>query len=106
MLDSVARLPLQCPARMASGDFLLIDNSNSFTKLALASRTELLGAPKRLSTRELTSEALKQALKGWEWNQVVLSSVVPSKGSLIGDTLSPGKILNVGPKVKLGVGID
>lgn len=91
---------------MAAGDFLLIDNSNSFTKLALASRTELIGTPKRLSTRELTADALKQALKGWEWQKIVLSSVVPAKGELIADALAPAPILNVGPKAKLGVGID
>ncbi|MHA3770525.1 type III pantothenate kinase [Verrucomicrobiota bacterium sgz303538] len=91
---------------MAVGEFLLIDNSNSFTKLALASRSELLGAPKRLSTRELTADALKQALKGWEWQRVVLSSVVPAKGELIADALAPVPIVNVGPKAKLGVGID
>jgi type III pantothenate kinase len=91
---------------MAAGDFLLIDNSNSFTKLSLASRSELIGTPKRLSTRELTSEALKQALKGWEWQRTILSSVVPSKGDLIAETLAPTPVLNISAKTKLGIAID
>jgi type III pantothenate kinase len=91
---------------MAAGDFLLIDNSNSFTKLALADRKEILGAPKRLSTRELTGDALRQALKGWEWQRTILSSVVPSKGELIMETIAPAPILNITAKTKLNVGID
>ena len=42
-------------------DFLLIDNSNSFTKFELASRKELIGTPRRLSTRELTADAITRA---------------------------------------------
>lgn len=91
---------------MAAGEFLLIDNSNSFTKLMLASRTDLLGTAKRLSTRELTSESLRQALKGWEWERTILSSVVPAKGELIAETMAPAPVLNITAKTKLGVGIE
>lgn len=87
-------------------DFLVIDNSNSFTKFALATRQEILGAPRRLSTRELGGEALARVLHSWEFGAAVLSSVVPEKGDLIADALAPRPILRVTAKTKLGVGID
>jgi type III pantothenate kinase len=87
-------------------DFLLIDNSNSFTKFALASRKELIGAPRRLSTRELTHDAMTRVLHSWEFGAIVLSSVVPEKGDLIADFFAPRPVLRVTAKTKLGVAID
>lgn len=87
-------------------DFLVIDNSNSFTKFALANRKELLGAPRRLSTRELSTDGLTRVLHSWEFGATVLSSVVPEKGDLIADFLAPHPVLRVSAKTKLGVGID
>jgi type III pantothenate kinase len=87
-------------------DFLLIDNSNSFTKFALASRKELMGAPRRLSTRELTHDAMTRVLHSWEFGAIVLSSVVPEKGDLIADFFAPRPVLRVTAKTKLGVAIN
>jgi len=85
--------------------FLLIDNSNSFTKFALASR-EALGPVRKAETRELDEAGLRRVLRGWRYEAVVLSSVVPEKGELIARGLGPAPVLRVNHKVKLGVGID
>ncbi len=89
-----------------SGKFLLIDNSNSFTKLALASGEALLEAPRRISTRELTRDSLMQALRRWEYERVILSSVVPNKGDLIEEALVNANILRVDSRANIGVAID
>ena len=88
-----------------AADFLLIDNSNSFTKFALA-RGQKIGQVRKVRTAELNGPTLKNALAGWKWKAAVLSSVVPAKGEVIADYLSPTPILRVSAKVKLGVGID
>src|SRR5579871_4210473 len=88
-----------------TADFLLIDNSNSFTKFALSSRTKV-GPPRRIRTADLDAASLKNALFGWKWQATVLSSVVPAKGAVIADYLSPAPVVQVGAKTKLGVGID
>jgi len=81
--------------RMPSGDFLLIDNSNSFTKLSLASRGELLGKPRRVDTRTLSVDSMKKALRGWRFGSVVLSSVVPEKGEMIAGVLRNSPLIRV-----------
>jgi type III pantothenate kinase len=86
-------------------DFLLIDNSNSFTKFALASREKVEPA-RKLRTAELERDALTQVLRGWRWNAAVLASVVPPKGDLIADFLAPQPVLRVSAKLKLGVGVE
>ena len=100
---------------MAATRFLLIDNSNSFTKLALASREKLLRFAK-IATPRLTAKALATAIRGWRFDAAVLSSVVPEKGKLLGEFLkkyAPAqnasrapKILRVSARAKLGVGVD
>lgn len=90
---------------MPRAEFLLIDNSNSFTKFALSSRDEL-GPVRRLATRETDATSLHRVLRGWRFDRVVMSSVVPPKGALIARTLDDWPLIEVGAKTKLGVGID
>src|SRR4029450_3480343 len=60
-------------------DFLLIDISNSFTKLALASRSRI-GRPSTIATPILTAERIARILQGHDAvTAVVASSVVPKK---------------------------
>jgi type III pantothenate kinase len=91
---------------MPRGEFLLIDNSNSFTKLALASRDALLGQPRRIPTPEVSAASLAKALRGWRFETVVLSSVVPKKGALISQALAFHCVIRVHAKLQLGVGLD
>lgn len=89
----------------AEADFLLIDNSNSFTKFALATRGEVLRS-RKLATREITAETLAKVVRGWRFRAVVLSSVVPAKGEVMARFFAANPLVNVSAKVKLGVGID
>ncbi len=86
-------------------DFLLIDNSNSFTKFALGTRKEV-GPSRKLGTRTLTEDAMLNILRTWEWKTAVLCSVVPEVGERIAEFLAPKPVLRVNAKTKLGVGID
>lgn len=92
------------PAERA--DFLLIDNSNSFTKFALATRKGIVGNPRRLSTPAVEPASMTRVLHAWEFQAVVLCSVVPEKGEVISAFLAPKRVLNVTAKTKLGVGVD
>jgi type III pantothenate kinase len=86
-------------------DFLLIDNSNSQTKFALATR-EKLGASRTLPTREISASSLTKVLHGWRFENVVLSSVVPEKGEMMTRFFGRERVLAVSFKVKLGLEID
>ena len=86
-------------------DFLLIDNSNSFTKFALSTDTRL-GPVWREPTRTLGKAELAETLRGWRFKRVILSSVVPDKGDLIARSVGSAPVLRVSSKVALGVGID
>jgi type III pantothenate kinase len=90
---------------MAVERFLLIDNSNSFTKVALASAEKVL-ATRKLPTRELTAATFKKTLGRWRYERAVLCSVVPNAGAIIAETLAGVPLLQVSAKIKLGVGID
>lgn len=90
---------------MPRAEFLLIDNSNSFTKFALSSR-EALGPIRRHATADLESGSVHRMIRGWHFEKVVVSSVVPLKGALIERTLDEWPIIEVGARTKLGVGID
>ena len=90
---------------MPASEFLLIDISNSFTKLALSS-AEKLGPSRKTPTRTLTEDDLRRVLRGWRFRRVVLSSVVPEKGALVTRHLSAFPILNISTRSTLGVGID
>jgi type III pantothenate kinase len=85
--------------------FLLIDVSNSYTKLALASRTKIFRVGK-IPTRELSPKTLRAAIGAADFGTAVISSVVPDAWKALRDFLKEKKILKVGPKLNLGVGID
>ncbi len=95
-------------ARMSASisDFLLIDNSNSFTKFALSSR-EKIGPSRKLRTSEITGTTLRKTLRGWRWKTAVLSSVVPEKGAVMAAFFRAGggQLRQVSAKLQLGVGV-
>ena len=84
--------------------YLLVDVSNTFTKIALAT-TRRLKAIHRIATAELTSQRLKATIVNWSFTHAVVASVVPSRNLAISSTLST-PILWVGPDANLGIGID
>ena len=59
-------------------NYLLIDISNSFTKLAFASRKKI-ARPKRIGTEQLTGAFLRSFIKKRKIDMFVVCSVVPKK---------------------------
>ena len=93
------------PMPAAPAEFLLIDNSNSFTKFALSSETRL-GPRRKLRTREITPDSLTQILHGWKFRRVVMCSVVPEKSAVLAAHLAAYPVLTVSARIELGIGID
>jgi type III pantothenate kinase len=86
-------------------DYLLVDISNSFTKLAFATQQQIR-KPVRHPTKKLTAEYLRQVLRKRKVGTIVVSSVVPERNHLI--TAAGGKagVLFLTPRLDVGVGID
>ena len=98
------RLGMRARPRLTT-DYLLIDVSNSFVKLAFAT-TEKIGKTMRLATSKLTASALRRILRGRKVRALVVSSVVPKKNRTIRAAAATTRILFLSPKVDLGVGVD
>lgn len=85
-------------------EFVLVDISNSFTKVAFSSRTRL-GRIYRLPTPELTEKNLRVLLHGRTACHAVAASVVPAKNKVLQAVL-PDPVCWVGPGISLGIGIS
>lgn len=86
-------------------DYLLVDISNSYTKLAFASATRL-SAPARLATTRLSSDVVTGLLRRQKVRKIVVSSVVPEKNAAISKAARKIKVLWLDSTLKLGIGID
>ena len=87
-------------------DYLLIDVSNSYAKLAFASK-EKVSNPARIPTAELSSSVVADFLRRRQVTQLVVSSVVPTKNSAISKAAhNRVKVLWLNSKLKLGVVIQ
>ena len=86
-------------------DYLLVDISNSYTKLAFATR-QRLGKPIRHPTKELTIAILRRILRRRNVETIVISSVVPRKNKVIAAAAGSSRLLFLNPELDLGVGID
>lgn len=86
-------------------DYLLIDVSNSYTKLAFATRARL-AKPIRHPTGELSIAVLRRILRGWNAGTIVVSSVVPRKNKVIATAAGSARVLFLSPELDLGVGVD
>ena len=86
-------------------DYLLVDISNSFVKLAFAT-TRRIGKPARQPTSELTTAAMRRILRGRSVGTIVVASVVPEKNKAIVAAAGSSRTLFLNPKLDLGVGID
>lgn len=89
----------------ARADYLLIDVSNSFTKLAFAS-TKKLGATERLPTPSLGVSALEKIIRKRAVARIVVCSVVPTRDALIRKAAGKIPVTFVNAKSALGVGVD
>jgi type III pantothenate kinase len=81
--------------------YLLIDISNSFTKIAFATR-ERVSKPSRMPTAELTANKLDTKSA----DAVIVSSVVPKKNAGVRRATGNRPVLFVDASTDLGIGID
>jgi type III pantothenate kinase len=86
-------------------EYLLVDISNSYTKLAFATRRQL-AKPIRHPTNELTVGILRRILRGRSVETIVVSSVVPRKNTVVAAVAGSSRLLFLTPRLDLGVGID
>jgi type III pantothenate kinase len=89
---------------MKNADYLLVDISNSFTKVAPA-KVKRMGAVRRIPTRDLCAGTIHDLLDEWGARKAVVASVVPSARTRIEPAL-PGGSLFVGPTVCADLAID
>jgi len=101
------RLRAAFPARKrpTKPDFLLVDVSNSFTKLAFASRSRIERASK-IATPSLNACRIVSILRRRDARTVVVSSVVPKKSREIKRAARGRKIIWLTAKTRLNVRID
>lgn len=86
-------------------DYLLIDISNSFTKLACAS-SKKLGATARIPTERLQAKRLVDLVRKRFVERIIVCSVVPQKNALIRRAAGKIPVSFVSAKSVLGVGVD
>ena len=87
-------------------DYLLIDISNSYTKIAFASK-QRVSTPVRIATSKLSSRVVAGFLRRRHVRKVVVASVVPAKNSTISKAArDKAKVLWLDWKLKLGVAVD
>jgi type III pantothenate kinase len=87
-------------------DYLLVDVSNSYAKLAFASR-ERISNPARIPTAELSASVVAEFLRRRQVRKLVVSSVVPTKNSAISEGAhKKAQVLWLDCKLKMGVTID
>src|ERR1041385_743260 len=97
-------MALVMPRRLTT-DYLLIDVSNSFVKLAFATK-EKIGKTTRIATRKLTIAALRRVLRGHDIQAIVVSSVVPKRNRTIKAAAGSIHVFFLSSKSDLGVGVD
>lgn len=86
-------------------DYLLVDISNSYTKLAFSSR-EQLGKSTRHPTKALTATFVRRMLSKRKVKTIVVSSVVPKKNKEIATAAGDARLLLLTPDLELSLKID
>jgi type III pantothenate kinase len=94
-----------CSPSVKRHRYLLIDISNSFTKLAFSSKTRL-SRPLRVATRDFGAEYLRTLFAGNYPETVVVSSVVPKRNRAIKIAARNSRVLWLSAKINLGVGVE
>ena len=89
---------------MSTADYLLIDISNSFTKLAFATRDHV-GKSSRIPTAGLSTARVRRVLGG-RARAVIVSSVVPQKNAVVRRAAARVRALFIDSSTDLGIGID
>jgi type III pantothenate kinase len=84
--------------------FLLVNLNNTSTKLALSDAEKLLKKVV-IPTKKLTVAGVRRVLQRWSFDLALVGSVVPQKTGIFRNSVKT-PLLEVGPKLDLGVGID
>ncbi len=85
---------------------LLIDVSNSFTKVAMTDEVSQVFDVKRIATKDLCETTLRSIVGARIFNVCVFCSVVPSKNEAIRHFSQDTRIIQVDADANLGVTID
>jgi type III pantothenate kinase len=88
-----------------AANYLLIDISNSFTKLAFASKTKI-GRRQKVATPRFDGNFLRHFINRRRIDRWIVSSVVPKKNREVQKAAGKTKVLWLNSRLKLGVGID
>lgn len=86
-------------------EFLLINNNNTRTKFSLASRDVVLDHRVMMSG-DLNATVIRELLDEWEYERVILASVVPANVSVLRATQRDRPIVEVNCHAELGVLLD
>ena len=94
---------------MKTRDFLFINHNNTRTKFALADSEDFI-EHRAVDTEELSADHVRKALSGWEFQDVVIASVVPPSLGALTEALESidgaRRVLHVTHEIELGVKID
>jgi type III pantothenate kinase len=89
----------------SKADYLLINNNNTRTKFALASGSELL-EHRSIASRDVTEASVAALIDGWEYECVVLASVVPANVPDLLASQAGKALVEVSHRIALGVAVD
>jgi len=85
--------------------YLLVNNNNTRTKFALATPDALGPEREALPTGELDEAGLDAVTAGWDYDAVVLASVVPDKAAVVRKWASQ-PLVEIRHDIPLGVDLD
>src|ERR1700724_88150 len=88
-----------------AANYLLIDISNSFTKLAFASKIKI-GRRQKVTTPRFDANFMHHFINRRKINMWIVSSVVPKRNRDVRKAAGTKKVLWLNSRLKLGVGID
>lgn len=87
------------------GNYLFINNNNTRTKFALADRKKLLDH-RAIKTSRVSAKSIAEAVEGWQYDLVVIASVVPRDIPVLVESQSGLPIIEVKHDIELGVAVD
>lgn len=89
----------------SKADYLLINNNNTRTKFALATGNELL-EHRSIASKDVTTAAVTALIADWEYDYVVLASVVPANVPDLLASQAGKKVVELSHRIPLGVAVD
>ena len=87
------------------GDYLFINNNNTRTKFALSSDDELLDH-RAIKTSNVSVATIAKLLEDWEYERVVIASVVPRDIPTLKESQSKYPLIEITHELELGVDVD